>query len=536
VVRRPNGRRETARGRAFDTAGHTADVRRIAAGRGRHDIPNVGLHVWRIRDYPLLGVPAQKVKPAATDRRYLFNPLRANLPLFSRAEAEASITHLAERGNVPQPITRRELWDRPADFYPESLVISFAGQALPTTAVAASDLSDVGTGWAYPATDRVLVDPVLGRLALPPTLTVDGQAVAMVNPVVSFHYGASADIGGGAYARVATFADDLGMPVEVAAPASIATAVAGLGGSGVVEVSGNDRFTEALAINAGPGERIELRAADGSRPTVGLTGELEITLDEGAEVTLNGLVLVGARVRIPASSKGGRLRLVHCTLVPGIDVLPDGAPAQPGQASLIAASSTVSVEIEHSIVGGIRANEDAEVRVRDSIVDASDQTAVAYAAPSGAAAGGELEITGSTVVGKVHARILRLVSNSILAARLGETDTWKGPVLAERRQDGCVRFSYVPPGSQTPRRHRCQPASDDDAIRVQPQFTAERYGDPAYGQLSLRCPREIRTGADDESEMGALHHVYAPQRETNLHVRLEEYLRFGLEAGVIHES
>ena len=36
--------------------------------------------------------------------------------------------------------------------------------------------------------------------------------------------------------------------------------------------------------------------------------------------------------------------------------------------------------------------------------------------------------------------------------------------------------------------------------------------------------------------MGALHHVYAPQRETNLHVRLEEYLRFGLEAGVIHES
>ncbi len=212
-------------GRAFDTAGHTADVRRIARGRGRHDIPNVGLHLWRIRDYPLLAVPARKLKPAASDRRYLFNPLGADLPLFSRAEAEASITHIAERANVPQPITRRELWDRPADFYPDSIVVSFAGSPLPPTAVAASDLSDAGSGWAYPAVDRVLIDPVLGRLALPPSLTVDGQPVAMADPVVSFHYGAAADIGGGAYARVATFADDLGTPVPVAAPGSIATAL-----------------------------------------------------------------------------------------------------------------------------------------------------------------------------------------------------------------------------------------------------------------------------------------------------------------------
>ena len=523
-------------GRAFDTAGHTADVRRIARGRGRHDIPNVGLHVWRIRDYPLLAVPARKLKPAASDRRYMFNPLGADLPLFSRAEAEGSITHIAERANVPQPITRRELWDRTADFYPDSLVVSFAGSPLPPTAVAASDLSDAGSGWAYPAVDRVLIDPVLGRLALPPSLTVDGQSVVMADPAVSFHYGAAADIGGGAYARVATFADDLGTPVPVAAPGSIATAVAGLGGSGIIEVTGNGRFKETLAIAAGAGERIELRAADGSRPTVELSGELVIDLDDGAEVTLNGFVLGGAAVRVPAAAKGGRLRLVHCTLVPGISLLPDGAPAQPGAPSLVIASPTVSVEIDHSIVGGIRADEDAQVLIRDSIVDACAQTEVAYAAPAGDGAGGELEVTGSTIVGKLHARILRLVSNSILAARLGEADSWTSPVVAERRQDGCIRFSYVPPTSRTPRRHRCQPASDDDAIRIQPQFSAERYGQPAYGQLSLRCPAEIRTGADDESEMGALHHVYAPQRETNLNVRLEEYLRFGLEAGVIHES
>jgi hypothetical protein len=73
-------------------------------------------------------------------------------------------------------------------------------------------------------------------------------------------------------------------------------------------------------------------------------------------------------------------------------------------------------------------------------------------------------------------------------------------------------------------------------VRVQPQFTTERYGQPAYCQLSGRCPIEIRTGADDESEMGVFHDVFAPQRQTNLEVRLEEYLRFGLEAGIFYAS
>ena len=87
---------------------------------------------------------------------------------------------------------------------------------------------------------------------------------------------------------------------------------------------------------------------------------------------------------------------------------------------------------------------------------------MAYAAPTGAAAGGELEITGSTVIGKVHARILRLVSNSILAARLGQADS-AGPVVAERRQDGCPLLVRAADRGHA-RRHRCRPTGDDDAI------------------------------------------------------------------------
>jgi hypothetical protein len=109
-------------------------------------------------------------------------------------------------------------------------------------------------------------------------------------------------------------------------------------------------------------------------------------------------------------------------------------------------------------------------------------------------------------------------------------------VLADRRQEGCVRFSYLPPDSRTPQRYRCQPADDADAARVRPVLTSERYPDPAYGQLDRRTPDEIWRGADDESEMGALHHLFQPQRAAYLEARLDDYLRFGLEAGFFFAS
>ena len=71
---------------------------------------------------------------------------------------------------------------------------------------------------------------------------------------------------------------------------------------------------------------------------------------------------------------------------------------------------------------------------------------------------------------------------------------------------------------------------------VPAQYTSLRFGDPAYGQLRAGTPEVIRRGADDESEMGVTHLLYAPQREANLLLRLDEYLRFGLEAGIFYAS
>ena len=80
--------------------------------------------------------------------------------------------------------------------------------------------------------------------------------------------------------------------------------------------------------------------------------------------------------------------------------------------------------------------------------------------------------------------------------------------------------------------------ADEAALRaeveatVRPLFSARRYGDPALGQLDLRCAVQIRTGAESGAEMGAYEQLRQPQREANLRDALDEYLRLGLTAGL----
>ncbi len=108
-----------------------------------------------------------------------------------------------------------------------------------------------------------------------------------------------------------------------------------------------------------------------------------------------------------------------------------------------------------------------------------------------------------------------------------------GEVCVARRQMGCVRFSWVLPGSRVPAAFHCEPALSGDPDRVIPRFTSTRYGTPGYAQLAPWCPDEIRRGAEDGSEMGAFHDLFQPQREDNLRSRLDEYTPAGTDAGVL---
>lgn len=71
-------------------------------------------------------------------------------------------------------------------------------------------------------------------------------------------------------------------------------------------------------------------------------------------------------------------------------------------------------------------------------------------------------------------------------------------------------------------------------LQIQPRFTTTNYGPAAYAQLSQSCPQEIRQGSEDGSEIGTFNLLRQSQREDNLQALLDEYLRFGLKAGIFY--
>jgi hypothetical protein len=533
-------------GTPFESSVHTVDVRRISKGEGKYNIPNIAIALWRLGAYSLTGSPAVPLTPGDT-QRFLFDPLGKDTQLFTRAEREESITHLAEPINVPMPISRRVLAQYLPKYYGEQKSLWIRGVDI--AAINVCNLSDASGGaWAHtPPPGRIAIDPVLGRIFC-------GDALAEA-PLLTFHYGFSAEMSGGEYERASTLSADQTNVARVPSPqATIQAALDAVQSGGIAEIIDTGRYVETPAIAVNAGARVELRAANEHRPVLVLGGDLEITGGAQSEVTLNGVLITGAALRV-ASAPGNqlrRLRLRHCTLAPAF------------QSSLIVEVPDVVVEIDHCIVGGLQIADGSEVTIADSIVDAGSEAGVAFSGidSNRESAGGALSIEDSTVVGKVHATELKLVSNSIFVAALAPGDSWSAPVRAQKKQSGCVRFSYVPSGALTPRRYRCQPdleiatridqaekknngpipQAQVDAIRAEvvswlaPSFTSLRFGQPSYAQLRGSAPLQIRTGASDESEMGAFHDLFQPQRETNLRVRLEEYLRFGLEAGSFYQT
>jgi hypothetical protein len=283
-----------------------------------------------------------------------------------------------------------------------------------------------------------------------------------------------------------------------------------------------------------PGLEVVVAARNGARPLIASGGPITLEIGERGRLVLDGLVISGGALQLAAATDDEPRELVlrHCTLVPGLGLNPDGSATSPGVPSLTVANPFVTVTLEQCIVGALQVEGDAKVNLVDCIVDAGSLEAVAFEGAAPGESGAEMAVRDSTVIGKLHVRLMRLASNTIFFARLAAGDTWKAPLWAERKQEGCVRFCWVPPGSLTPRCFRCVP--DDGNPDALPQFTSLRYGAPGYAQLRSATAKVIREGADDEGEIGVMHPLYQPQRETNLRIRLDEYLRFGLHAGIFY--
>ncbi len=540
----------------FDTVAQSVDVRRIASRRGRHNIRNLGLYVWRIQALPLqLIEPRAVVEP--DDGRFTFSTLGNDAPLFHHPVAETGPGHIAEEVNVPAPIRPRallaDLEAGAGQYYAagRSIAIMVPGpdawEPLASKAAVACDLGD----WLRPIpAAAIAIDPFRGRLRFEDLN--DRPEVFRL----SCYHGFSDRLGGGQYERASTLggertavvgdpADPLLTPVLQAIQTdpndqtgvfdnlSDALAQAGWlpGEERVIEILDSRTYLEGLpVVNIPKNGRLTIRAANEQRPTLRLNGLWQVSGAEGSALELNGLLI--AEQPLELSGQLNRLTIQHCTLVPGLTLNPDGTAGTPGAVSLTLLSDTTEATIERSILGGLQVASEATVSISDSILDVHEFDQAAYGAVAGEPFGGPLEISRSTVIGRIDSREMTLGENSIFL----------GVVTAERRQSGCLRFSWVPLGSRVPRRYRCQPevpetATPEEAQRIaarlQPRFSSLAYSHPAYCQLDWRGPLEITQGADDQSEMGVFSSLKQPQREAALRLRLDEYLPVGLEAGIL---
>jgi hypothetical protein len=558
----------------FDVIPHTIDVAPIGQFDGWYEIRNVGFFLWRLGAYAIgdpdaAGVPDAdaRIVGAAGDFRFHVNPAGIDAPLFSRYRP-TELSGVTE-SRVPAPIRPLLLAldiqdykaldppDRPgfSELYgnagnAQSVRRSFAifndGTMIPPEKICSANLST----WKQPPLDIVAVDTRSGRIAFGPSWTPKDVRV-------SYHYGFAADLGGGPYPRTSWLikrhlAEDVIHVSKSGAAGTLLTIFdavaqwkAGGRKSTVIVIDDDHTYDEqkAITLNLLTKKFVAIEAAEGKRPHVLLASPLIIEGDVDALATLSGLLIEG-NVRI--KNAVGRVRVLQSTLIP----LAGKASITANDPSAAVTEDPLRIEVAFSITGPIRATGVAsQITILDSIIDAGGDLAIGglkktdYGPPA--------TIERSTIFGTTRVREMPLATEVI----------FDQPLFVERRQTGCVRFSYVPYElSRTPRRYRCQPDleiaraleekkqqlgrdlldPEKDAVAalvktwLVPSYTSTHYGDAPYAQLHLHAPRQLARGAEDGSEMGAFCHLKQPQREDNLVTRLGEYLPFGLQPGIIY--
>jgi hypothetical protein len=559
----------------FDTVAHTVDIRNINSAfrsHGYYNIPNIGIFLWRLHPYPAINVPAY----SHGDGKFSFSQIGIDLPLFNHPLLRSDLEPwISKEINFPAPIRRLALYSdvekaknlkrKKSGYYAvdgsRSIMIR-VGDEPPTNVdkIVVCNLSD----WKHrPRDGEVAIDPELGRIFLPlDEKTQSGEKPKDVH--VSYYYGFSGDVGGGFYTRHRPQGYDLYDSIKYKPTRykisknstqqagifpSISKAIEkwkedGQKSEVIFEILDSEIYDESIDLaienknnNIDSHSSLEISSAEHQRPV--LRGYMQIKSANGANIILEGLVIDRVKdeqennrplVRIDREADLDTLTIRHCTLVPrrNISLEVDGN------------NDRLLVTVDRTICGRIKMSKgESKLKVIESIVDGKviekitygkvkynwyhdDNTLECYEIT---------EIHKSTIIGRVKATLLRLASNSIF------TDL----ITSERHQVGCVRFCYLPLASNVPKRFHCQPEVSYDksknqgypyAMNVLPSFTTENYGDPGFAQLHKYVSQKIFEGADNRSEMGVFNYLCQTQRIKILKSVIDDYLRFGMEAGV----
>ena len=456
---RPRSRRSARRS---TRVAHTADVRRIEPRPRPLQHPERRHLPLAARRYPLTDAPAY----AARSARY---PLRS----ARQRSCSSSTIRARDRDHAPGRTGQRAGADHaardrcdlknqapdPLDDYgaSKSLVAQHRRQrrSIADADIDICDLSDVGAGWAHtPAAGQIAIDPGSAALRSPRLRRRSRRPRDLSLRLQRRHR-----------RRRVRARPSFGCqhPPHVARGGTCSALTQSRRAAAAVVADRRQptyspkRSTFTRDVRRTPRSRCAARNAAPS--DLMLQGDRPILAEVTAEVTLNGLLISGT-IRVPAVDASGARTAGSCgcgtarsRLDPAADLRTASAHAEP--ACRRAPRRAHRDRTLHRRQHPRRRRTPASDRQQHRRCRRRAQRRVRGAGRCAArrAADGSTQHRHRQVCdADDDARV-----QHDLPRRSAAGDAWPAPVRAERLQEGCTRFSYVPPGSRVPRLYRCQP-------------------------------------------------------------------------------
>lgn len=536
---------------AFDEFYYTADLRRGKGAIGWHNIPRLGVFLWRLIsfaagvpiDSPLIksasnqGIGVTPIQYKSCPNHYTFDPTGREVPLFADASRPFGDRWISpSEWQLPNAISQPLLVQKLQNLYAVQQVSSinfnslgvFDGQGnlIPVDQITA-DVRD----WSInKANIAFLIEPEKGKL-----IGADKAPTGDNNLLVTYHYGFASTIGAGTFDR-RIFRQPITPSPETIQPVfgggtALVAALTKLTPNGTTTILDSLTYTEVSDLTNI--QKVTLRAENNTRSLIRLPApdpnvkEWIFNGNEGSELILEGLFISGGNLVLQGNFD--RVTLRCCTLDPGESgVAPTIYAQSVDERDLIPCQIWVEgkilqLTIDRCILGSIQTRVNADgvdgaithIAIADSILQSLGTEEVINLT------NGSIDLTRCTLIGA--ANIHQLEASECI---------FDGVITVENYQQGCVRFSAWTTGSVLPRPY--------ESVEIAPMatlFTSRRFGQPGYGQIQLggdaaifsgQAGATITAGSQDGSEMGAFSREKYPVKERSLRIKYEEYLPLGL--------
>jgi hypothetical protein len=533
---------------AFDTVPHSADVRHISSGRGKYNIPNIGIFTWRLQSYPLTLCDAQ-ISQCTTGSPpslniFTFNPTGKNTQLFNRPKTEASITHISTEINVPGLLRRRALFDeleairqaltdgtaRAYNFFDKKSGMSDAEQQQPVFEIFSNDsdnpvppeeilicnleecctppptkeykkINEDGTVTTETKNITVAADPVTGRFIF------SDQAINKAR--VNFSYGFSGDVGGGPYNRQDSITENF--QTENIWQVGVSKTITGEnifnkisdainewnlqpgGAVGIISIMDNGTYPDNLDIMIKEKSKLLLIAAGWP------LREGAVTRDEGDIIASNLRPFISGNIKITGTGDidisqddCGEITINGLLIGRKVSV----TEGQLGAFNLI--HSTIIPEKGGLDVGTLNMkkpfNQWLNIYLNRSIcgkINLFDTAAVLVRAKDSIIDRDQADgFSFNAADTPAQLSNVTIFGKTEVKEIEAENCIFNDTVITKRQQAGCIRFSFVPPkNSKTPRLYRCQP---DLEIADQIAEAAEKKGSDISDAEKNKIRKEVR--------------------------------------------